>query len=515
MTLPDTSRIDELVQLFLRRRAEGTPVTPEELCRDCPELLEELKERVGELNAREASSRMLPGEKTDVYTTLPGAAVIPSPGQLAAAAWAGRASRIFPTIPGYEFLQRLGQGGMGVVYKARQLSLNRLVALKMIKDDFPSEADQERFRREAHAVALLEHPHIVRVYEFAQSEEGRPYFVMELVEGPDLGKKLAEGPVPLRQAAEWTATLARPVQHAHDRGIIHRDLKPANVLFTPDGVAKITDFGLAKQLGSLGQTQTGQILGTPGYMAPEQAGGKGKQVGPATDVYALGAILYTLLTGRPPFQGESAMDTLMQVMTAELIPPSALRPDCPPDLEDICRKCLRKCPEQRYASAQALADDLQRFLDGKPLQTEDLSRVKVPKRRPARRLLLGAGIVGLGALALALAIGIGQGSGPKAEEKKVLAGRAREVLREHCARCHGGERPKRNLNVLDLGSLCDETRKRRAVVPGNPDLSNVVSRAEDRSMPPGIDRGEALPVPPDQIQILRDWIAAGAPPFSD
>jgi serine/threonine-protein kinase len=222
-----------------------------------------------------------------------------------------------PTVPGYEVLGELGRGGMGVVYKARQVKLNRLVALKMIlAGGHASEADLLRFKSEAEAVARLRHANVVQIHEVGESE-GRPFFSLEFVDGGSLAARLDGTPWPPRQAAQLVQTLARAMHAAHQRGIIHRDLKPANVLLAEDGTPKITDFGLAKQMDSQrGQTQTGAVLGTPSYMAPEQAGYKpdaqARGVGPAADVYALGAILYELLTGRPPFRAETPLDTVLQ-----------------------------------------------------------------------------------------------------------------------------------------------------------------------------------------------------------
>jgi tetratricopeptide (TPR) repeat protein len=287
-------------------------------------------------------------------------------------------------VPGYEILGELGRGGMGVVYKARQVSLNRLVALKMILAGAHADpADLQRFRAEAEAVARLQHPHIVQVIEVGEAG-GSPYLVLEYVEGGSLADRLTGKPYPARPAAELVKALARAVHYAHRHGVVHRDLKPANILLQrqqADGrgqekkqrdsascIPKIADFGLAKRLeGEAGQTESGAVLGTPSYMAPEQAAGRSAQVGPAADTYALGALLYELLTGRPPFLGESPLDTVLQVRSQDPVPPRRLQPTLPRDLETICLKCLRKEPAKRYASAAALADDLRRFLAGRPV----------------------------------------------------------------------------------------------------------------------------------------------------
>jgi serine/threonine-protein kinase len=280
-----------------------------------------------------------------------------------------------PSIPGYDLLGELGRGGMGVVYRARHLRLKRVVALKMLLTGLHGGPEHlGRFRTEAEAVARLQHPHIVSIFEVGD-HQGLPYLALEYVDGGSLAQRLPGFPLPPLRAAELMAQLAAAVQHAHECGVIHRDLKPANVLLTTDGTPKITDFGLAKLLdAATGHTASGAILGTPSYMAPEQAGGRGGQVGPPADVYALGAILYELLTGRPPFQANTTLDTLLQVISEEAEPPSRLRPDCPPGLEAICLKCLQKQREQRYSSAEALAEDLQRFLAGRP--------VRAPRRDP-------------------------------------------------------------------------------------------------------------------------------------
>jgi serine/threonine-protein kinase len=273
-----------------------------------------------------------------------------------------------PSVPGYELLGELGRGGMGVVYKARHLRLDRLVALKMILAGSHA-GDQEvaRLRNEAEAIARLSHPNIVKVYEIGEYQ-GNPFLALELCPGGSLEKKLDCGPLPPEEASRLVETLARAVQSAHEQNLVHRDLKPANVLLGADGTPKITDFGLAKKLGEQGLTARGTIMGTPSYMAPEQAGGLSHEVGPAADVYALGAILYECLTGRPPFQAATAVDTLVQVVARDPVPPRLLQAEVHPDLETVCLKCLEKEPGQRYPSARALAEDLGRLQRGEPIR---------------------------------------------------------------------------------------------------------------------------------------------------
>jgi hypothetical protein len=272
---------------------------------------------------------------------------------------------------------------MGVVYQARQTTLGRTVALKMILAGRHSGVDDlARFRREAEAIARLQHPNIVQIHEVGE-QDGQPFFCLEFCPGGSLERKLAGTPLRAPEAAALVEALARAVYSAHERGVVHRDLKPANVLLAEDGTPKITDFGLAKKLdpASPGQqsreqlTATGAVLGTPSYMAPEQAGGK-KDVGPAADIYALGAILYECLTGRPPFKGATPLDTILQVISEEPVPPTRLNAQVPRDLETICLKCLQKEPSGRYARALDLAEDLHRFSVGEPVRARPVGRVE-------------------------------------------------------------------------------------------------------------------------------------------
>jgi serine/threonine protein kinase len=360
--------------------------TPEEVCRDCPELLPEVRQRWQKFRLIDAQVEALfPG----IQTRQGADALIP-----------GLAFADLPQVPGYEVEAVLGQGGMGVVYKARHLALKRTVALKMLAVGHPHPAERARFRAEAEAVARLAHPNIVQIHEIGEAD-GRPFFALEYVAGGSLAERLAGQPLSPRDAARLVAALAEAMHLAHSRNLVHRDLKPGNVLLAPDPVSggcepavegegtggsrpplthfipKITDFGLVRQMDAdSGQTFDGVVMGTPCYMAPEQAEGHAHAAGPAADVYALGAILYECLTGRPPFEGATPLETLEQVRSREPAAPSSLNRQAPRDLQTICLKCLRKQPERRYASAQELADDLGRFVRGEPVTARPTGRLE-------------------------------------------------------------------------------------------------------------------------------------------
>ena len=310
-------------------------------------------------------------------------------------------------IPGYHIEGILGRGAMGVVYKARHLALKRVVALKMIlSGGHAGEGERQRFRAEAEAAARLQHPNIVQVHEVGE-HEGLPYAALEYVEGGTFAERLKRGPVSPREAAEVISSVAGAMHLAHSRNIIHRDLKPANILLDAKGSPKVTDFGLARQLDSdIGQTQTGTALGTPSYMSPEQAAGESKHVGPAADVYALGAILYECLTGRPPFQGTSVVATLDMVRSQEPVALHLLRAGVPADLETICLKCLRKEPEKRYASADALANDLRRWQRREPIRARPVPMWERMLLSARRRQALAALVV-LVPVFLAALLGLG------------------------------------------------------------------------------------------------------------
>lgn len=343
----------------------------------------------------------------DAATTLPSASDTPaatSPRR----SWGEDTQIRHAEVPGFEIVRELGRGGMGVVYQARQTRLDRMVALKMILGaGHAGEAQLARFRTEAEAIARLQHPGIVQIFE-AGDVEGLPYLVLEFCPGGNLAHRLAGTPMVPAAAAELVEHLARAMETAHAKGIIHRDLKPANVLLAEDGTAKVTDFGLAKKVDEVGQTQSGSIIGTPSYMSPEQASGQAGISGPSCDVYALGAILYECLTGRPPFRAATAIDTVLQVLKDEAVSPSRLCRGIPRDLEIVCLHCLRKDPADRYPTAAELADDLRRFREGLPVKARPVpwwERLwKWTRRRPAAAALLLVSLLAVcGVTATALA----------------------------------------------------------------------------------------------------------------
>jgi WD40 repeat protein len=312
----------------------------------------------------------------------------------------------------YELIEEIARGGMGIIFKARKAGLNRLVALKMIlAGHFASPKAIARFRSEAENTAQLDHPNIVPIYDVGE-HEGRPFFTMKLIEGGNLAQHLPTLTSDLRRAVHLLATAADAVHFAHQHGILHRDLKPANILLDAEGLPHVTDFGLAKRLAGpagespdTGMTQSGAVLGTPPYMAPEQAAGQSKSLTTAADVYALGAILYEMLTGKPPFQAETPAELLVHVLHREPIPPSRLRPQLPRDLDIICLKCLQKDPQHRYRSAETLAEDLRRWLQGEPIQARPVGRMERGWRWARRNPVVAlAGLAVVGSLLVGTAI---------------------------------------------------------------------------------------------------------------
>jgi serine/threonine-protein kinase len=354
--MSDDERLAVLLDQVTRQQQNGQEPDLEALARDHPDLIDELRQL---LNVAQLAQHF--GSAASRTAVAPARPAAPPP----------------RSFDGYEILEEIGRGAMGVVYKAWDPRLKRFIALKvLLRGEHASATELARFRSEAQAAAGLSHRNIVPVFQVGEAE-GRAYFSMKLVEGTTLAARAAGGPLPPREAARLVAAIARAVEHAHRHGILHRDLKPSNVLIDSDDEAVVTDFGLAKRTQAAdsapgGLTHSGAIVGTPSYMAPEQAAGAGA-VGPASDVYSLGAILYELLTGRPPFQAASAVDVLLLVRSEEAVRPRLLNPGIHPDLELICLKCLEKRPEHRYASAGQLADDLDSFLTGNAVSARSSS----------------------------------------------------------------------------------------------------------------------------------------------
>ncbi|MHC5538820.1 bifunctional serine/threonine-protein kinase/formylglycine-generating enzyme family protein [Singulisphaera rosea] len=407
--MPDEPRVQELLDELLDSGA-----TPEEVCRTCPEFLPVVRVRWRQICwARDELDALLPVSSHDQSSANPSE------------------DRPLPRVPGYEIGAVLGHGGMGIVFQAKQLRLGRFVALKMtLAGTYAGPRDRERFRREAEALAAVQHANIVQIHDVGECA-GLPYLAMEFVGGGNLARRLGGIPLPAREAASLLAILAEATHAAHRGGIVHRDLKPSNILFTPEGTPKVTDFGLAKRLkGDASLTLSGVSLGTPSYMAPEQAEGKIKDVGPLADVYALGAILYECLTGRPPFRAESAAATLQQVVTDEPVAPRRLNPSVPRDLETICMKCLNKVSTRRYASAEELANDLERFKAGEPIRARPVGAVerswKWAQRRPTLAALLGVLLFAMIGLTALSAIALDREK--KARREAIKAKKARDFL---------------------------------------------------------------------------------------
>ena len=396
-------RVDEVIAAFLEAVDAGATPDPKVFIAQHSDIADELASFFADCDRFERLAAPLQGARA-ISNEQPNDETIPSSNQpsessnITAGAPTETITRFFGD---YELLEEISRGGMGVVYKARQISLNRIVALKMIlAGHLASSEDVQRFRAEAEAAANLDHPGIVPIYEVGE-HDGQHYFSMGYVDGHSLAARLREGPLPSRRSAMLLKQVCEAVQYAHEHDVIHRDLKPANILLeqfrdpnaksqAQDASAslengcsspsplhsrpRITDFGLAKRMKSDSNlTGTGQILGTPSYMSPEQAAGSTHKIGPVSDVYSLGAILYQLLTGRPPFQSETPLDTLSQLLDSDPLSPRLLNRDVPRDLEAICMKCLEKEPAHRYPSARDLGDDLERYLEGETIHASGIN----------------------------------------------------------------------------------------------------------------------------------------------
>jgi serine/threonine-protein kinase len=492
--MTDEARVHELVNEIL-----DSDCTPEEVCADSPDLLPAVRKRLQQMSLLQAEIDILFPMATDKGDADTFVAV--------------NAAAELPNIPGYEVNGVIGRGGMGIVYQAYHLRLKRTVALKMLLGGvYAGVIERQRFLREAEAVAALRHPNVVQVYDVGDVD-GRPYFTMELVEGGSLRAKIAGTPQPAAWAASLTATLAGAIHYAHQSGIVHRDLKPANILLAPnpkseprnpkqsrntkeenpkpssdlgnsglvilsdfelgisDFTPKVTDFGLARRLeDEAGLTLSGLPMGTPSYMAPEQARGDKSAIGPATDVYALGAILYELLTGRPPFRADTATATLQQVMGEEPAPPTRLNSRIPRDLETICLKCLQKGPSERYVSAAALADDLRRFERGEPITARPpgaLGRAaKWARRRPTVAALLATGLLMLAGITAA-AVWYADDRAQRRAEAQSRDGETNAALRQA------------DLHLKDLRDRVDDPLKVRELLSDIEKWQGLVEQARE------------------------------------
>jgi WD40 repeat protein/tRNA A-37 threonylcarbamoyl transferase component Bud32 len=401
----------------------------------------------------------------------------------------------------YEILEEIARGGMGVVYKARQISLHRIVALKMIRSgDLATKQDADRFHAEAEAAANLDHPNIVSIFEVGH-HDGQHYFSMAYVDGKSLGEMTREHPLPGRTAAEYCQTIAQAIHYAHQQQTLHRDIKPSNVLIDRTDQPRVTDFGLAKRVGSDSDlTATGQVLGTPNYMSPEQALGDNKCVGPRSDVYSLGATLYTLITGRPPFQADNTVATLLQVIDKEPVAPRELNPAIDPDLETICLKCLDKEPAKRYAAAEQLAEDLGRYLRREPITARPISR---PARswRWCKRNPAVAGLLTVVALTLLAGILVSSYFAVSASEEAHLATIAEGKAKLEEGKAKAKEREAKVAEQRALGLVDQLEKERERLIFENYVANIAVAQGKIRD---GIHHA-ALRILEDAPTHLRHW----------
>ncbi len=402
----DDSLVELIYSEFCLRDSIGEEVSPVDYLERFPEYFERLQ-RLFEVH--EALERGAPDITEAVDVEKPSDASEDAFATCAVADTPAGDTSALGRLADFELLDEIARGGMGVVYKAWQRGADRVVALKMIlAGRFATEVEIQRFRVEAQAAARLDHVNIVPIFSVGD-DDSHPYFAMAYIDGESLAQRVARGPIAPREASALLCDIASGVQYAHQSGIVHRDLKPANILLTTDGVPKITDFGLAKRLDADGLTATGDILGTPAYMAPEHALGVRSEPEVLGDIYSLGAILYCLLTGRPPFQAASAVETMKQVVEQEPVAPRSMNPAIDRDIETICLKCLEKEPSRRYQSASDLRDDLQRYLSNQPIQARQVSRVERMwrwcKRRPLVAML--AAVSSLLAISLIAALAVG------------------------------------------------------------------------------------------------------------
>ena len=404
----------------------------------------------------------------------------------------GAAPAAGSVIGDYELLEEVARGGMGVVFRARQCSLNRVVAVKMVLDAVEDNDElQQRFANEAEAAAALDHPGIVPVYEVGQYR-GYPYFSMAFVDGRSLADAMSGGPLAPRRAAEIARDVASAIAHAHGAEIIHRDLKPANILIDTHGAPRVTDFGVCKSLRAGSDlTSSGELIGTPHYMPPEQAGGKQQTVSPASDVYSLGAVLYATLTGRPPFQAATPLEVVSQVLSQEPVPPRRLNPSVPVDLEVITLKCLSKSPRDRYGSAGELADDLARFLSGQPIEARPPSMLRRIQFLVRKHVLLssvsGSAALLLVALTILVAIALVRAQTQVMHLQQLLA-----TQRASAVRFAGGDDDEATRPVQEAFDVQRLNDIAVAIGEENPDLSlKLAIEAVDTALKHGLEVPDA------------------------